>query len=189
MQTWNEKIVHACHVYTRRVQHDRSYVKLRITGIDCYNDYSIHKNSSTGVHATCNQSRRNIKRSSPKFQLNAMLTRCMPIRSLKLLILNSLDIVRREDSLPVAYPARPPIGFALCALDDCNDFALLEPKIARLVCVECELRDRLAGSCAAAFEAEGRFGRAWPAWGWAFAVGVYVVALVAKCGRATAAGF
>jgi hypothetical protein len=136
-----------------------------------------------------NSFRRTTQHSGPKFQLNAVLTRHIPIRLLKLPTLNSLYVVRREDALPVAYPARPPIRFTLCALDDGDDFAFLETKIARLVCVECELRNRLAGSCAAAFVTEGRFGCAWPAWSGALAVRVYVVALVTECGGAAAAGF
>jgi hypothetical protein len=136
-----------------------------------------------------NHFRRSVKHSVPKFQLNAMLTRYMPIRLLELLILHGLDVVRREDALPVAYPARPPVRFALCALDNSDDLALLEPKITRLVCIECELCNCLAGSCTAAFEAEGRFGCAWSARRRALAVGVYVVALVAECGGAAAAGF
>jgi hypothetical protein len=136
-----------------------------------------------------NHFRRSVKHSVPEFQLNAMLTRYILIRLLELFILHGLDVVRREDALPVAYPACPPVRFALCALDDRDNFALLESKIARLVCVECELCNCLAGSRTAAFEAKGRFGCAWPAGSWAFAVGIHVVALVAECGGAAAAGF
>lgn len=118
-----------------------------------------------------------------------MLTMYMPNRLPRLLTLNSFNVVRREDAFPVAYPACPPIRFTLCTFDDGDDLALLESKIARLVCVKGELGNRLARSGTAAFEAEGGFGCAWSARSWALTVRVNIVALVAECGRAAATRF
>ena len=77
--------------------------------------------------------------------------------------LHSLDVVRWEDSLPVAYAASPPVGLVLCALDNCDDFALLETQIARLVGIECEFGYGLTGSSTDILRAESWLGCAWPA--------------------------